>query len=143
MEELAHLTNAAKAGAFEEEGLFAYAEFTNSPKASKTQEDLRKIFDFGFRVFSLSSSNMNEVFYNPKEMTQSLLEATIDNVRPDRNSLDLLFQVMAKKYLLLKIITLLHVLKMKLMIKQLKRLQNYIQFMRVSKVHHLTATQLT
>ena len=94
LEELAHLTNAAKAGAFEEEGLFAYAEFTNSPKASKTQEDLRKIFDFGFRVFSLSSSNMNEVFYNPKEMTQSLLEATIDNVRPDRNSLDLLFQVM-------------------------------------------------
>lgn len=50
--------------------------------------------DDGFRVFELSSSNMNEVYYNPKALTQNLLEATIDNVKPDRTSLDLLFQVM-------------------------------------------------
>ena len=50
--------------------------------------------DVGFRVFKLDSSNMNEVFYNPKAMTQNLLEATVDNIKPDRKPLDLLFQVM-------------------------------------------------
>ena len=50
--------------------------------------------DIGFRVFKLDSSNMNEVYYNPKALTQNLLEATIDNVKPDRTPLDLLFQVM-------------------------------------------------
>ena len=50
--------------------------------------------DDGFRVFELSSSNMNEVYYNPKAMTQNLLEATVDNIKPDRTPLDLLFQVM-------------------------------------------------
>ena len=51
-------------------------------------------FDIGFRVFKLDSSNMNEVYYNPKAMTQNLLEATVDNIKPDRTALDLLFQVM-------------------------------------------------
>lgn len=50
--------------------------------------------DVGFRVFKLDSSNMNEVYYNPKAMTQNLLEATVDNIKPDRTPLDLLFQVM-------------------------------------------------
>ena len=50
--------------------------------------------DVGFRVFKLDSSNVNEVYYNPKALTQNLLEATVDNIKPDRNSLDLLFQVM-------------------------------------------------
>ena len=50
--------------------------------------------DIGFRVFKLDSSNMNEVYYNPKAITQNLLEATVDNIKPDRTPLDLLFQVM-------------------------------------------------
>ena len=50
--------------------------------------------DIGFRVFKLDSSNMNDVFYNPKAMTQSLLDSTVDNIKPDRTPLDLLFQVM-------------------------------------------------
>ena len=50
--------------------------------------------DFGFRVFKLDSTNMNDVYYNPKAITQNLLEATVDNIKPDRTSLDLLFQVM-------------------------------------------------
>ena len=37
---------------------------------------------------------MQEVFYNPSLMTQSLLDTTIDNIKPDRTPLDLLFQVM-------------------------------------------------
>ncbi len=51
-------------------------------------------FDLGFRVLKLDSSNMNDVYYNPSAMTQSLLEDTVDNIKPDRTPLDLLFQVM-------------------------------------------------
>lgn len=50
--------------------------------------------DIGFRVLKLDSSNMNEVYYNPNLMTQSLLDNTVDNIKPDRTPLDLLFQVM-------------------------------------------------
>ena len=50
--------------------------------------------DIGFRVLKLDSSNMNDVYYNPNAMTQSLLDETVDNIKPDRTPLDLLFQVM-------------------------------------------------
>lgn len=50
--------------------------------------------DTGFRVLKLDSSNMKEVFYSPKETTQQDLFALVDNVKDDRTSKDLLFQVM-------------------------------------------------
>lgn len=50
--------------------------------------------DVGFRVLKLDSSNMQDVYYNPAAMAQSLLDTTIDNVKPDRTPMDLLFQVM-------------------------------------------------
>ena len=50
--------------------------------------------DVGFRVLKLDSSNMQDVYYNPQKISQTLLDATIDNVKPDRSPLDLLFQVM-------------------------------------------------
>ena len=50
--------------------------------------------DLGLRVLKLDSSNMNEVFYNPDKYNQNLLENLIENVKEDRTSLDLLFQVM-------------------------------------------------
>ncbi len=50
--------------------------------------------DIGFRVLKLDSSNMNDVYYNPKSFSQSLLEETVDNIKSDRTPLDLLFQVM-------------------------------------------------
>ena len=50
--------------------------------------------DIGFRVLKLDSSNMQDVFYNPAAMTQDLLATTIDNVKPDRTPMDLLFQIM-------------------------------------------------
>lgn len=50
--------------------------------------------DIGFRVFRLDSSNMQDVYYAPHVMTQSLLDMTTDNIKPDRTSEDLLFQVM-------------------------------------------------
>lgn len=50
--------------------------------------------DTGFRVLKLDSSNMRDVFYKPEELTQmSMLDAQ-DNIKPDRSTEDLLFQVM-------------------------------------------------
>ena len=48
--------------------------------------------DVGFRVLKLDSSNMQDVYYTPKEFTEQDLFA--DNVKPDRTAEDLLFQVM-------------------------------------------------
>ena len=50
--------------------------------------------DTGFRVLKLDSSNMKEVFYSPKDTAQQDLFSLIDNVKDDRTSEDLLFQVM-------------------------------------------------
>ena len=61
----------------------------------KIKEETGKTdLDTGFRVLKLDSSNMQDVFYNPAAMTQDLLATTIDNVKPDRTPMDLLFQVM-------------------------------------------------
>lgn len=51
--------------------------------------------DIGFRVLKVDSSNMNDVYYSPDETTQeSLFDTTVDNIKSDRTSLDLLFQVL-------------------------------------------------
>ena len=50
--------------------------------------------DTGFRVFKLDSSNMNDVYYSPTQTRKDIFETTIDNIKPDRTGLDLLFQVM-------------------------------------------------
>ncbi len=50
--------------------------------------------DIGFRVLKLDSSNMEEVFYTPEDFNVSDLFNYVDNVKPDRTPLDLLFQVM-------------------------------------------------
>lgn len=51
-------------------------------------------FDGGFRVLKLDSSNMQDVYYTPADFQQSLLDETVDNIKPDRTPEDLLFQVM-------------------------------------------------
>lgn len=47
--------------------------------------------DFGFRVFKLDDSNMNDVYYSPAEYSQNLLAMMESNVKADRTDLDLLF----------------------------------------------------
>ena len=47
--------------------------------------------DYGFRVFSVDESNMNDVYYSPAEYSQDLLTMLESNVKPDRTDLDLLF----------------------------------------------------
>ena len=68
---------------------------TMSPQAEKDKYKFNPdLLDIGFRVLKLDSSNMQDVYYNPSAMTQTLLDTTIDNVKSDRTPLDLLFQVM-------------------------------------------------
>lgn len=55
-----------------------------------TTQDL----DTGFRVLRLDSSNMEQVYYTPEETVSRGLFDQIDNIKPDRNGLDLLFQAM-------------------------------------------------
>jgi adenine-specific DNA-methyltransferase len=50
--------------------------------------------DIGFRVLKLDSSNMKDVYYNPSEYNQDLLERLGENIKEDRTAEDLLFQVM-------------------------------------------------
>lgn len=50
--------------------------------------------DVGFRVLKCDSSNMKNVYYNPSEYEPSLFTRLEDNIKEDRTSEDLLFQVM-------------------------------------------------
>ena len=50
--------------------------------------------DIGFRCLRLDSSNMENVYYTPEEISQQDLFSLVDNVKPDRTPEDLLFQVM-------------------------------------------------
>lgn len=47
--------------------------------------------DTGFRVFKLADSNMTDVYYSPLEINQQMLLEQEENIKPDRNDLDLLF----------------------------------------------------
>lgn len=59
----------------------------------KDQEGIEDL-DIGFRVLKVDSSNMEDVYYNPLELQQDILSQMTDNIKADRNDLDLLFQVM-------------------------------------------------
>ena len=50
--------------------------------------------DTGFRVLKLDTSNMVDVFYTPEDFNEADLFNSVDNVKPDRTPLDLLFQVL-------------------------------------------------
>lgn len=50
--------------------------------------------DIGFRVLKLDSSNMEDVYYTPDDLTKQNLFNSVDNVKSDRTPLDLLFQVL-------------------------------------------------
>ena len=50
--------------------------------------------DIGFRVLKLDSSNMEDVYYTPDNFDAKNLFTLADNIKTDRTSEDLLFQVM-------------------------------------------------
>ena len=63
------------------------------PDNSSLQIPNSKI-DTGFRVLKLDSTNMEDIYYSPAATDQRNLFNMVDNVKPDRTSEDLLFQVM-------------------------------------------------
>lgn len=63
----------------EKEGLFANVEDTQ---------------DYGFRVYRLADSNMQDVYYRPQDYKQESMDMFADNIKPDRTADDLLAQVM-------------------------------------------------
>ena len=89
IQEQAQLTNAVLSGAFQKGE--AYAEFTDSPIAIATQNEVRKTLDVGFRVFKLDESNMKDVYYGAAEYTQTLLDDMTSNIKEDRTGMDLLY----------------------------------------------------
>src|SRR5690606_35249224 len=62
--------------------------------AKKIKEETGADIDYGFRVYRLDDSNMQDVYYKPQEYTQANLELFADNVKSDRTADDLLAQVM-------------------------------------------------
>jgi adenine-specific DNA-methyltransferase len=52
------------------------------------------IIDVGFRVFSIDTSNMKDVFYRPDELNQNDLLDSVANVKDERTNEDLLFLVL-------------------------------------------------
>ncbi|MFC4218983.1 site-specific DNA-methyltransferase [Flagellimonas marina] len=62
--------------------------------AKKIKEETGADIDYGFRVYRLDESNMEDVYYMPQEYTQDKLDLFADNVKSGRTSDDLLAQVM-------------------------------------------------
>lgn len=60
---------------------------------NKDKEGIENL-DIGFRVLKTDSSNMKDVYYSPVDTEQILLDDLVDNIKEDRTSEDLLFQVM-------------------------------------------------
>lgn len=50
--------------------------------------------DLGFKVFHIDESNMKSIYYTPSEIGQQNLFASVENIKEDRTSEDLLYQVM-------------------------------------------------
>lgn len=67
---------------------------------NKGKEGIENL-DIGFRVFKTDYSNMKDVYYNPKDYNYNFLDSLTDNIKPDRTSEDLLFQVMLELGILL------------------------------------------
>ncbi len=56
--------------------------------------EIKSKVDYGFRVYKLDSSNMQDVHYTPNQYEQGQLDLLSDNIKPDRNSDDLVAQIM-------------------------------------------------
>lgn len=63
-------------------------------KAGEKIRERNPDIDCGFRVFTLSSSNMKDVYYTPSQTRQQSLSALADNIKEDRTPEDLLIQSM-------------------------------------------------
>lgn len=62
--------------------------------SKKIKEETNANIDYGFRVYRLSDSNMQDIYYKPQDYKQASLDLFADNVKSDRTADDLLTQVM-------------------------------------------------
>lgn len=62
--------------------------------AKKLKDETGANIDYGFRVYRLADSNMQDVYYRPQDYKQDALDMFADNIKPDRTPDDLLAQVM-------------------------------------------------
>ncbi len=100
--EVQHITGADRSpnGAATISYFFEYADDNKKEKVAQLQDEAdaiarqREKLDTGFRVLKLDSSNMEDIFYTPEDFDEAHLFNYVDNVKPDRTPLDLLFQVM-------------------------------------------------
>lgn len=60
---------------------------------NKIKEKTNANIDYGFRVYKIDSSNMNEVYYKPNDISQKQLNMFEANIKEDRTGEDLLTQV--------------------------------------------------
>ena len=65
-----------------------------SPKVASASSNPCDNLDIGFRVLRVDSSNMKDVYYRPKDYKKELIDIMEGNIKPDREPMDLLFQVM-------------------------------------------------
>lgn len=63
-------------------------------KIKEEHPDVADALDTGFRVLRIDSSNMEDVYFEPAALQQDNLFSQVDNVKPDRSELDLLFGCM-------------------------------------------------
>ena len=75
------------------------AKKINEEKIEKAKKeglfaDYKDEQDYGFRVYRLDSSNMQDVYYKPQEYNQGTLDLFADNVKEDRTAEDLVTQIM-------------------------------------------------
>lgn len=60
-------------------------------KVKEENPNVSQDLDVGFRVFKLSDSNMNDVYFRPTDYNQDLLSILESNIKPGRTDVDLLF----------------------------------------------------
>lgn len=72
------------------------AEVEEANKQLKLGEEPKKVPDIGFRVLRIDSSNFNDVSAAPDQYEQTSIDQFVDNLKPDRSDLDILFQVLPK-----------------------------------------------
>jgi adenine-specific DNA-methyltransferase len=61
--------------------------------AKKIKDETSAGIDYGFRVYRLDESNMQDVYYKPQDYKQTSIDLFADNVKADRTADDLITQV--------------------------------------------------
>ena len=72
------------------------AEIEEANRQLKIGEEPKNVPDIGFRVLRIDSSNFNDVSAAPDQYEQTSIDLFVDNLKPDRSDLDILFQVLPK-----------------------------------------------